>query len=46
MKTPVLTFAMRTTFVIDAAGVIRAVQTGGDAIDASQALEAVRALDE
>jgi peroxiredoxin len=44
VKTPVLTFAQRTTFIIDQAGVIRAVQTGGDAIDVKNALQAVKSL--
>ena len=44
VKVPVLTFAQRTTFVIDRAGVIRAVQSGGDAVDARQALQVVQAL--
>lgn len=42
VKTPVLTFAQRTTFVIDQAGVIKAVHTGGEAIDASKAVAAVQ----
>lgn len=44
VKTPVVTMALRTTFVIGTDGVIRAVQTGGDAVDVSQALQAVQAL--
>jgi len=44
VKTPILTFAMRTTFIIDTGGVIRVVQTGGDAIDARKAVKAVQAL--
>jgi peroxiredoxin Q/BCP len=44
VKTPVITFAQRTTFIIDQTGVIRAVQTGGDAIDVRNALKSVQAL--
>jgi peroxiredoxin Q/BCP len=44
VKTPVITLAKRTTFVIDQSGVIRAVQTGGDAIDVRNALRALQTL--
>jgi peroxiredoxin len=39
VKTPLLTFAVRTTFVIDGRRRITAVYTGGDAIEASRSLE-------
>ena len=40
VKTPVVTFANRTTFVIDQARKIVSITTGGDAVDPTQALGA------
>lgn len=44
VKTPLISFAQRTTFVIDQAGVIQAIFTGNEAIDQSLALKAVQKL--
>lgn len=41
VKTPVVSFAQRTTFIIGQDRKIVAVQTGNDAIDAAKALDAV-----
>ena len=42
VKTPLVTFAQRTSFVIDQAGIIRAVFTGNDAIDEAPAFAAAQ----
>lgn len=42
IKTPVVTFAKRTTFVIGADGLIKAIRAGDDVIDVPATLEDVR----
>lgn len=42
VKTPLINFANRTTFVISAGRKIAEIQSGGDAIDASKALGAAQ----
>lgn len=42
VKTPLVTFARRTTFIIGTDGLVKDVQSGGDAIDAKKALGAAR----
>jgi peroxiredoxin Q/BCP len=40
VKTPVVTFALRTTFVINQKGRVTSVEKGGDAIDPTGAAQA------
>lgn len=40
VKVPILTLSNRTTFVIDKDRKVTAVQTGGDALDPSRAVDA------
>ena len=42
VKTPLVNFANRTTFIIGAGRKISAIQSGGDAIDATKALGAAQ----
>ena len=42
VKTPLINFANRTTFIIGAGRKISAIQSGGDAIDATKALGAAQ----
>lgn len=42
VKTPLINFANRTTFIIGAGRKIAAIQSGGDAVDATKALGAAQ----